>query len=165
MATELNLTAARNSLWDAIDNYPGTSGAFAQTIRFNKEESLVQEMGKPPSISDFPAIMIKPASCSPEWWTHEMANWPVVYDVHIWTQDWALPEGETLIEKVLEAFWRATPPDSTVTYVKQATGYYPYKLAPFRWAMVGDGSQYQPRATEITATVALRLQKDPFQAS
>lgn len=158
--SELNLAAARNSMWEAIDNWSETAGVFAEDYRFNEAIDQIDLNG--PSISDFPAIMILPTSVTPAWFTHEMMQFPMVYGVTVWTQDWALPEGEDLIERVMNAIYRATPPGQTVTYVKKATGFYPERLGPISWKFIKTGQDQAVKATAITMNIGLRLQKDPF---
>lgn len=161
---EVDFCKTRNAMWDAIRNFPGLAGVFKQEYSFNQEEDLMVEAGNP-SISDFPSIMILPTSCDPTWWTHEMMKWLVTYDITVSTGGWALPEGERLIELVVEAIYRNAPPGDSVTYVKRASGYHPQQLGAIRWAFRGGDKPGPPKRTDTTVSIALRRQKDPFQAS
>jgi hypothetical protein len=159
------LTTARESLWTAIDNWPelqsNGSSVFHQTYRFDDETPLLQELI--PSLSRLPALAIFPASASPVWWTNEMQQWPALYDLVLWTPCWNIATAEDLIEKVINAIYRATPPESSVPYVKQATGYYPARLGPITFARVDAGAVDRPlKITETKASITLRTNKDPF---
>jgi hypothetical protein len=159
------LTTARESLWMAIDHWPelqtGSGSVFAQTYRFDDETPLLQELV--PSLSRLPALAIFPASVSPTWWTNEMQMWPVLYDVVLWTPRWNVATAEALIEKVIDAIYRAAPADSSVPYVKSATGYYPARLGPITFTRVDAGSADRPlKILETKTAITLRTNKDPF---
>lgn len=166
------LTVARESLWDAIDNWPELkrqpddvgASIFNQLYRFDDEMPLLDEIA--PSLAELPALAIMPTSVTPAWYTNEMQTWPVLFDVVLWTQDWSLPEPEDLMEKVINAIYRATassPPGNTVPYVKAATGYYPQRLGPISFARSRVGEEQTLKVIVTTAVVTLRTQKDPFQ--
>lgn len=159
------LTTARRSLWTAIDNYAPLRQVgvprLQQTYRFDDQMPLQKTIQ--PSISRLPALAIFPQSVAPFWWTNEMQQWPVLYQFLLWTPHWSLPPAEELIELVIDAIYRATPADSTVPYVKAATGYYPLRVGPITFAKdeAGDG-QAKVKAIRTEAAITLRTTKDPF---
>jgi hypothetical protein len=156
--SELTLTTTRMSLWEALDVWPETADVFATQYRWNEEVSQIGD--DLTSISDFPGINIETKSIQPQWWTHRMMQFHCTYTVQIMTQDWSLPEAEKLIERVWNAFYRATRPNETVTIVKAASGYYPSRLGPLAWTFPTnkDGTKFV--LTEMT--IELTRQKDPF---
>ena len=163
------LTTARNSLWDAIDHWPElqralpdeTRSIFEKTYRFDDEMPLLQELS--PSLSRLPALAIFPATVTPAWYTHEMQHWPVLYDIVMWTPRWNVATAEDLVEKVLNALFRSSPEESSVSYVKAATGFYPLRVGPIAFSRVTGGSPDQPvKLIETRANVTLRTNKDPF---
>ncbi|MDE2098977.1 MAG: hypothetical protein KGL39_17115 [Patescibacteria group bacterium] len=162
MALELNLNLARNSLWEAINNWEETTGVFNTSYYFNEPVDQIDING--PSPSDFPAIMILRPSLTPTWFAQNMAEYADLYVITLWTEDWAYPEIEDLIEKVSNAVYRATPAGSTVTYVKQQTGLYPQLNGPITFNFVHTGSDQKTKATRADMNIALRLHKDPFAA-
>lgn len=158
------LTTARISLWTAIDNYgplrPAGVHRIRQTYRFDKRmPSTIQEIQ--PSISRLPALAIFPESVAPFWWTHEMQQWPVLYTLVLWTEHFDLEPAEELIELLIEAPHRACPADSTVPYVKAATGYYPLRVGPILFSR-DTATDKQVKAIRTQASLTLRTTKDPF---
>lgn len=161
------LTDARLSLWTAIDEWPDladesteTGRVFNATYRFDDEMALLSEIV--PSISDLPALVILPVSITPAWYTNEMQVWPLLLDVTLFTQDWNLGQAEDLIERVCDAIYQAHPEESSVPYVKTATGYYPQRLGPITFTPTSVGSVSPIKVIQTKLTLALRLQKDVF---
>jgi hypothetical protein len=164
MALELNLKLARNSMWDALHNWPETTGVFVTEFDFNQAVDQIDIVGGVPviSISDFPAIAIMYSSMTPEWFAHEQARWTLLFSVCIWTQDHAYPEGEDLIENVWDALYRATPAGETVTYVKKATSFYPKLVQSGQPLFVQVGPRGETKATLWRFGIGLQENKDPF---
>lgn len=159
------LTDARNALWDAIDNWPGlesesttTGRAFQQTFRFNDDSDLGSAIQ--PALGDLPAVAILPVSSAPEWFTHELQQWPLLFEFRLWTADWSLPEAEALLEATIRAIYQAGEIPG-VSYVKATTGYHPRQLGPltFEFARAGDRG---PKVTLARFTLGLRVMMDPF---
>lgn len=163
------LTTARLSLWDAIEHWPAlqrfppadTSLLFERTYRLDDESLLLSEIV--PSLSDLPALAILPTSVTPAWFTHEMQTWPVLFDVTLWTADWHLPEAESLIEHVIDAVYRSHAEGSSVSYVKQATGFHPQRLGPITFDYTRLGPDRELTAIVTRTLITLRTSKDPFQ--
>lgn len=154
---ELNLTDDRRSLWEALDLWYETTDVFVTKFKWEEDVDQIDDDG--PSLSDLPAISIEPLSTQPEWWTHEMMEFPVAYSVKIWTQDWAFPEPEDLVERVQNAFYRACLIGSSMSVIKKATGMYP-KVGPITFKF-SDPSQ-SPKTVLTEMFVTLDLRKDPF---
>lgn len=160
------LTDARLSVWTAIDNHDelidlnsSTGRAFNATYRFDDEMALLAEIR--PALGDLPALAIFPASIRPVWWTNTQQHWPYFLDVTLWTQDWNLPQAESLIEKVCNAIFRAHPEGSSVSYVKDACGYDP-RLGDFAFVAARVGKDSKLKVIETRLSIALLLNKDPF---
>lgn len=161
------LTDARQSVWTAIDNWPpladastSTGRVFNATYRFDDEMALLSEIA--PSLSDLPALVILPLSAVPAWYTNEMQVWPLLLEITLFTQDWNLGQAEDLIERVCDAIYQSHPAESSVPYVKSATGYYPQRLGPIAFHPTRVGKDQKLKVIQTKLTIALRLQKDPF---
>jgi hypothetical protein len=133
---------------------------FEKTWRFDDAMPLQDELT--PSLSRLPALAIFPASVSPAWWTHELQQWPVLYDVVLWTPRWQLNLAEELIEQVIDAIYRSAPEHSTVPFVKQATGYYPQRLGPITFTRARVGPEQSLKVIETRTHLTLRATKDPW---
>jgi hypothetical protein len=156
---DLNLTAARNSLWQAIDNWPDLVGVFAQTFRWNE---AVDFQTDEPSPSDFPSLSIRPTTLKPEWFNNDTQQCSLLVNVRLWTQDWTLPEPERRIEQVLDAIYRCVPPDQKQTYVQLATGFDPIPLQNITFARAKAGNDKSVKCRQVDLYLGLRIHKTPF---
>ena len=168
------LTAARRSLWDAINAWPAlkrdpadvVASFFAKRITLDDDSDAMSTIE--PAIGELPAITILPARVSPMWWLNQTQKFPMIFQVKIWLNDWKIPVAERVAEDVWNAIWRATPPGSTVTYVKAATGYYPVMVSPIdiRPARLGEEragtTSQRPKITAVSFQVTLSATKNPF---
>lgn len=173
MATTALITTARRALWNALDAFPAlknsaddpTATLFHQRFDFESEAATFEALE--PSISDFPCIMIAPASVNPLWYLNQMQNWQIIFQVTIWTADWTLPELENLIERTAEAFFQAVPDDgtgSTVPIVKGTVGFYPM-LGHFVISPANVGQERETKATRVQMQLTLSNNKNPIGVS
>lgn len=159
------LTAARLSLWAAIDNWPDLANpAFRSKWKFETDIGQYWERIDKAGIADLPAIGIQPLAVQPQWVLNEMMEFTDAYTIDI--RATKLSTCEDLVQKVWQAIYRsaavATP---TVSYVKAATGYHPKVMGPIQRAAIGMGEGGKLRVWQFQLTVALRLRQDPFAAS
>ncbi|MCY2966296.1 MAG: hypothetical protein NT069_22130 [Planctomycetota bacterium] len=164
------LTAARRSLWDAIENWPALkvnpadSGAsvFKQKFRFDDTFDVFSKFE--PGIGEIPAISITPMQVLPGWIANQMMLWPTAYQITIWTTDWNVSIPERIVQDVFNALFQSAPAGSTVPYVKAATGYYPLPIGPIQFIPTKIGAKGPTQFLAITTkfNVTLRANKNPF---
>lgn len=116
------LTTARNALWDSITNWHETASAFRRQYRFDSPNDFQPVIN--PSMSDLPAVAILLTALTPQWRNTDYQLWHLRYRVQMWTYGWSLTEPEALLEKLFNAFHRATPVGSSASYIKTATGHH-----------------------------------------
>ncbi|MEM7812566.1 MAG: hypothetical protein AAF532_13920 [Planctomycetota bacterium] len=117
------MTAAREALWDAIDNAADLSDTFGRKIKGAATEPPWNplEAGLP----DFPSIEIGPAgtsTASP--YTEAKLDAPYPLEVVIFRPDYDLAFYEDVVAKIVLAAYRQGG-SSGVPYVKDATGHPP----------------------------------------
>lgn len=157
------LTEARLAVWRAIETWSETAGAFARRVRFDGDAPIGKEL--PFAAVDLPAILIQPVSIIPEWTTNGVQNWPLVLEITIWTADWRLSAAELLVENVLDAIYQAGPDGSSVSYIKQATGYHADRIGSVLMQRTMLGNKTKFPVIESRITLGLRLQQSPFESA
>lgn len=150
------LTDARESLWDAIDNWPAVQALGLRQFRNEKKFGVVGMA--PTGLGDLPAISILPSSVKPEWATNRAMSFEYVLDVRIYTN--YLDEAEDAVEKIWQALYQCRPDGETASYVKLATGYNPKQLA-ISIEPVAIGKEGANLCLRTTLTVGLRPEQDP----
>lgn len=160
----LLLTDARRSVWDAIHNWQRTDNG--EPLVFNKEFTFDEEMPNlediTPSLADLPALSVFPSGVQAEWQLNQLQYWPYTLDFALWTQDWVVVEPETLFEQIIRALWKAHPVESTVTYVKRATGYFPVSFSPMTMQRARLEDIEGPKVILSNWSVVLRLNMNPL---
>lgn len=153
------LTEARRAVWQAIDNWPALSNAFAQKVRYDRELSMLDNVE--PSISDLPAIAIAPVSNVPDWFLNRVQHWVYLLDLTIWTPDWVLEPAEDLLEKTMDALYRSRPnAASGPTYLET---YLPFKtLGTASIQAINLTESEGPQVMKTTITISLSIRKAPF---
>ncbi len=156
-------TGARLAVWQALDNFSGLQAGgisvFNRTYRFDVEMALMNEIS--PAFSDLPALALLPISVTPEWWTSQMQQWPLVLELTLWTRDWRLDLAEQLIEQVGYALFQSQNAQG-VPFIKAATGYYPRQLGPITFTPTRTGGERKTKAVQTRMTLGLRLAVDPL---
>lgn len=152
-------TTARESVWNAINNWPALTGKFARkkdyvTLARNIENATSV------SLADLSAIEILPGNTQIAWDTNRMEK--VDYVLNVGIMGLALPTIEQLATDVWDAIYNAKPPGGAMSYVRTATGYNPMNLQ-VSWAVRRSTDSGQ-KLTFIQATifVGIRFQRDPF---
>ena len=114
MGYETILTDARNSVWQAIDNFADLAGQIKTKFKFNDEGSCMKDAE--PSFSDLTAVALLPMGVTPKWYTNEKQKWPYSLRIVTWTADWRLQTSEVLMMRLAKAIQSATPENSTKPY-------------------------------------------------
>lgn len=154
------LTAARQSLWDAIDNFSSLSSAFKSKWRFDTDVAHAFQQIERAGLGDMPAIAIIPIDVQAQWALHIMMEFTDAYTIDIRAPK--LSTCEDLVEKVWKAIYQAAPVlTSTVTYVRAATGYLPKAVGPIQRNPIATDSL---KCWQFRFNVGLRLRQDPFTA-
>ena len=159
------LTAARLSLWAAIDNWPALANpAFRSKWKFESDVGQAWERIDKAGPADFPSCGIQPMTVQPQWALNEMMEFTDAYTIDIRAPK--LSTCEDLVQKVWQAIYKsASAGTPTVSYVKAATSYHPKVLGPIQRAPIGMGEGGKLRVWQFQLTVALRLRQDPFATS
>lgn len=154
------LTAARESLWDAIDNFSALSTAFKSKWRFDTDIGHAFEQIDKAGIGDLPAIAVIPIDVQAQWALNVMMEFSDAYTIDIRSQK--LSTCEDLVEKVWKAIHQAADPlTPTISYVRAATGHLPKAVGPIQRNAIDTKSL---RCWQFRFTVGLRLRQDPFTA-
>lgn len=98
------LTDARQSLWDALTNWPATS-TWKQYLA-ESDPNLQIERG-PSGRNDLPAIKIGPSQLKFEWQTQLYMRYSYVLDVTVWMK--TLTEIEAAMQDVWEGIIKSAP--------------------------------------------------------
>lgn len=152
------LTAARQSLWDAIDNWSELATAFKSKWRFDTDIGHAFERIDKAGIGDLPAISIIPLDLQAQWALHVMMEFTDAYTIEIRAP--RLATCEDLVEKLWRAVYQAADPlTPTVSYVRAATGYHPKAIGPIQRSPIETKSI---RCWQFRFNVGLRLRQDPF---
>ncbi len=121
--TSTRLTDARQSLWDALTNWPATSSW--KRYLAEGDPNLQNEKG-PTSRQDLPAVRITPTRVQFAWETQLYMQYDYVLDVTVWRS--TLAEIEASMQDVWEAIIRCHPDDSTVPYTRAALSKTPEQI-------------------------------------
>jgi len=129
------LTAARQAVWNAILNYAplldsNGNSVFRQQLRFEAEmpfmagfdvDSIEASLG----FGDLPAITITWGIIQTEWNRNTDQEWTFPANILFWTRDHSYTDPESYAESIIEAVHAQNSPETTVPYVKAATGHHP----------------------------------------
>lgn len=152
------LTAARRSVWSAIENWPPLAGEFQRVWKF--EDVGAMQADPNPSIGDLPALAIYPAGPSAtEWQLNQSQRIPYTLDVQLWTRHWSLPAGERLWQEIGRALFQSRPPGQP-TYILDGTGYNGVDLGPLTAKRIRLGKDGPP-CTLWHWTIGLRVNWNP----
>lgn len=117
------LTAARQSVWDAINNDAYLANLWKATFRY--EDTGAGREAIEPSLGQCPAIAIWPGSIATAWTTNQSHKVAYPLVITFWTKQWNVLEGERIFEAIVRAVYRNCPPNSGRTYVREGTGHDP----------------------------------------
>lgn len=154
------LTDARNSLWDAVNNWPALTGQFKEKFRVDDSSQSMSDIT--PSDGQMPTLVILGTGIKPDWETNEMQAWHIVYALTIFTP-LDQPLAEQLVWEVIRAVWQSHAEDDPVPYVKRATGYWPEQTGQIQWKTGQVGTSSGIDAIQATVFFTLRINVDPSQ--
>ena len=115
------LTAARQGLWNAIDNWPALASVFARKFRCEDKGQTQGAVPEPTSTMDLPAIAIYPASGDSPWITNAQQELTYALTLSIWTETWSLLAIERLYEQIVIAIQRSKDANG-LEYWRASTG-------------------------------------------
>lgn len=163
------LTDARRTILNSIRNYSGladgdnpTGRAYNGLLTF-EDGSHPLSRGIEPALSELPAIAVIPAGFTPEWVATNTKNWPLTYQILIWTSGWDLVASETLTDLVVASLYQSVHPSGAYSYIKApvtdtppGTSFYP-EVGPvqFSAARLGNLGDEGPKVMVSTVTVVL----------
>lgn len=148
------LTAARESLWDAITNWPATSG-WKQYLA-TADPNLQIERG-PSGRNDLPAVRIAPGSIKFEWQTQLYMDYSYVLDITVWQK--TLPLAEAAMQDLWEAILQSAPVGE-LPYTRAALARPPHQLG-ITFALKNIGRDAKLLVWAGTMTVGLVTQSRP----
>lgn len=119
MATP-HLTAMRQSLWDAIENWPAFNDVFKQMWKFESVGAM-REQDITPSRGKLPALAIVPSSGESGWVTNQEQEITYSVEIVIYTDRIDVRRGELLWQEMVRCFWQSAPSGTTRTYIAAAT--------------------------------------------
>lgn len=120
------LTTARESVWDAIENWSGLQDAggnsvFQRMYKFDEDDS--PEVNPRPGAGELPAIAVFPDPGM----TVQVKNRDYEHGYRllalIFTETWNLTTSDLYWEQLIKALWQSAA--GGVPYVKAAVGLYP----------------------------------------
>lgn len=115
------LTAARQGLWNAIENWPSLAGVFKRSYRCEDKGQTQGLVPEPTSTMDLPAIAIYPASGDSPWITNAQQELTYALTLSIWTETWSLLAIERLYEQIVIAIQRSKDANG-LEYWRASTG-------------------------------------------
>jgi hypothetical protein len=160
------LTAARNAVWDAIDNWPAFAAAppiaAAWTRKFKTAEDI-EELGlHDPCAADLPAIAVTWGPTVADWWVNVQQQWGQQLFVTFWLPANWEQVAEWRLMQLTQAIYQSAPVETpTVSYVRRATGRPPSKNSPLSLELVSIGRSQQLKAWRGTIALTLTANFDP----
>ena len=158
-------TDARRAMWDAIESFPALnpdgSSVFKRKFKHESGDGGTLQTIIQSGIGDLPSIEILPGRQDFKFQTQRMADFPYTLDVRlIHTRLYRL---EQYAQDLIKAVWQQCPENSSVPFIKSATGYYPQSVAVSVPTLAKIGQHNQAlKAWAITVTFQLQFQYDPF---
>jgi hypothetical protein len=152
------LTRARQSVWDAIENWPTLAGEFKRTWKFDDPGGVAAE--PVPTMGELPALAIYPSEpTASDWIVNQAQLVPYKLRAQLWTRHWRLETGERLWQEITQALFRCAAPGQP-SYVLRGTGYNGIDLGPLsaRRARLADNG---PHCTVWEWTIGLRIAWNP----
>lgn len=164
---EGRLTLARRSIWQALDNWTREDNGepFNFGFKFDFEREIPSQEDIVPAFSQLPALSIFPTQVSPDWYKHQMQQWPYSLDFALWVYGWGLPYVERTFEQIIRAIYQGTSPESNgMPIVKKVTGYYPMEVSTLQLTKgkLGDNETGGTKVIIATWNVILRLNFNPL---
>lgn len=120
MATP-HLTAMRQSLWDAIENWPAFDGVWKQVWKFESVGAM-REQDLVPSRGRLPAVAIVPASAESGWVTNQEQAINYAVEIVIYTDRVDIRRGELLWQEMVRCLWQTPGILQVCTDVLTASG-------------------------------------------
>lgn len=154
------LTVARNAFWDAIDNWPALTDVFQRKYKSSADFAELQL--RDPAPHELPAIAVYWGDIAPELKYQRADDWPMSLNLALWLPGDRHTFAETLAEDVFNALYQACPDDSTVSYIRAATGFPPKRVSKLTVQGVTLGRSQLIHALRVDVAFTLRSSKDPF---
>lgn len=158
------LTATRNAVWDAIDNWPpfAASGDVpAAWVRKFKDSADVEELSlHDPAPADLPAIAVTWGPTNPEWWTNIQQQWHQQVFITCWLPADQQQVAEWRLMQLMQAVYQSGTTPS-VSYIRRATGRPPSKNSPVSLEMVAIGRAQRLHAWKGQIALTLTTNLDP----
>jgi len=154
------LTTVRQSLWDAIDNWPALATTFQKKAK-NDEELPSLDLDKDAPEQDCcPAIAIWPQTEDPRWFENANQLVTATYEIRVWTNGWILEPSEEIAWEIRNAIFRSKPTGGTDTYIKTETC---FGFPTIRWSFskVRGGAKRSQNMTRMSMLVQLKFKDDP----
>jgi hypothetical protein len=156
------LTAARRSVWSAIENWPALEGTLKRVWKF--EDTGAMQLEPIPTIGDLPALAIYPSEPSrSDWYLNQSQRIPYTLNAQLWTRHWSLLAGERIWEEIAQALFQSAPMGQP-PYVLLGTGYNGVDLGPLSARRVNLGHS-GPICTLWEWTIGLRISWNPADAT
>lgn len=164
------LTTARQSVWDAIDNWPALATTFKKKFRFESTQLRAESVEAthrpdgPTSQADLPAIAIFPSAVFPKWATNLQKDHPYSLDIIYWTPGKHVDKSEEIWDELIKAIYQSKPEENAAidTYIKGGTGYaIPVGEGPSKISFVKLGKEQKVDATQHQFTLVLRMMINP----
>ena len=150
------LTDARNSLWDAIDNWPAFSGVFKRKYKFNGDDS--PELN--PNADQLPAIAIYPDPGVSRMVLNRAHQHDYRLLILVFTATWNLTKPDEYWQEIVKAAWQSAG-DVGTPYVKLATGFYPQNDFTVDYDRIMLAGNPPKKATLTTIGLSLQVRFDP----
>jgi hypothetical protein len=159
------LTSVRNAVWDSIDNWAPFAAAgdvpAAWSRKFRSNLDLEELALHDPGPGDLPAIAVNLGPVNPDWWVNVMQNWPQALFVTFWLHAHQLDTAEWRAVQLMQAFYKCCPPNSTVSFIRTASGRPPSKNSPITLEPVALGRTQSFKAWRGTIALTINGQLDP----
>ncbi|MBS0206637.1 MAG: hypothetical protein JSS49_27485 [Planctomycetes bacterium] len=160
------LTATRNAVWDAIDNwtpFAADDPIPAAWTRKYRDAVDVEELSlHDPDVGDLPAIAVTWGPTSTQWWTNIQQQWSQQLFVTFWLPaNWEAVAEWRLIQ-LMQAIYKSAPVETpTVSYIRRAVGRPPSKNSPVSLELVALGRAQRLHAWKGQIALTLTTNLDP----
>lgn len=159
------LTKARGAVWDAINNWAPFAAddpvPAAWTRKYQSPEDLEELSLHDPGHVDLPAIAVTWGPTATEWWVNTMQKWSQQLFVTFWLPANWEQVAEWRLMQLTQALYQSAPVDSTVSYIRRATGRPPAKNSPLSLELVALGRSQSLHAWRGTIALDLTANFDP----
>lgn len=153
MATP-HLTTMRQSLWDAINNWPDLINVFHRKWRFEDTGAMLLA-DFVPTVGELPSLAIAPTTAASEWATNQQQRIVYAQQIVWWTRGLSLLEGERIWQWLCRAIWQSSPGVGS-PYVLAATDEAPLLTGPASVQLPGVAGKSAMVRWSMTVTLSKR---------